>query len=183
MGYEAALNKAWDELGQRGLSKGATVRFLADEYTLDAGSRRIISVSCNAPAKDFTAVLILHYAVASAAGLPQLQDLWVSFKELAGVEGYSAAFRKRSIEPVLRKYGANPKGLLSALDRLPGYKYSEGDSAIVLEAFKGVPVLVQLWKGDDEFGPEANMLFDKSISKIFCAEDIAVLGGFVAASV
>jgi len=50
----------------------------------------------------------------------------------------------------------------------------------VVDVFKGVPVLVELWAGDDEFGPEANMLFDKSIRDIFCIEDIVVLGGFVA---
>jgi len=50
---------------------------------------------------------------------------------------------------------------------------------VEVEAFLGVPILVKLWKGDEEFAPEANMLFDRSISRIFCTEDVAVLAGFV----
>lgn len=183
MGYEVALNKAWEALEAAGVSVKTNVRFLADEYTLEPSSRKVISLSCNALAKDFAAILILHYKAVSQTGLPKLSNEWSSFRELSGVEGYASAFRSRCIEPVLRKYGAEPKGLLSALMRLPGHKYGEGESAIVLYAFEGVPVLLELWKGDDEFGPEANMLFDKSISKIFCTEDIVVLGGFIAASV
>jgi len=182
MGYEAALNKAWEALEAGGASGKLSVKFLADEYTLETDSRKVISLSCNTLAKDFTAILILHYMAASRAGLPQPAHEWLSFRELSGVEGYAAAFRGRCIEPVLRKYGSDPKGLLSVLERLPGYKYGEGEAAVVLQAFEGVPVLVELWKGDDEFPPDANMLFDKSISKIFCTEDIVVLGGFIAAN-
>jgi hypothetical protein len=71
---------------------------------------------------------------------------------------------------------------LEVLTRLPAKRIDQGDIGIVLEAFKGVPVLVSLWRSDAEFGPEANMLFDKSIARIFCAEDIAVLAGFIGAS-
>ena len=49
-----------------------------------------------------------------------------------------------------------------------------------MEVFEKVPVQIILWRGDDEFGPEANLLFDRSIARIFQTEDIAVLGGFIA---
>jgi len=55
----------------------------------------------------------------------------------------------------------------------------QADAAITIQAFEGVPVLIEVWAGDDEFGPEANLLFDRSIRKIFCTEDIAVLAGFI----
>jgi len=182
MGYEVALEKAWDELGKAGILKDNMVKFLGGEYTLDPASRKVMSLSCNAPAKDFSAILILHYLAASFKGLPPLERRWVSFKELAGVEGYSAAFRKRVIEPILHKYGNNPEGLLSALERLPAGKAPEGDVGIILEVFKGVPTMILLWRPDEEFGPEANMLFDESIKQIFCAEDIVVLAGMIAAA-
>ena len=97
MGYEAALDKAWNELKKTGLSQDAPVRFLGDEYILDSESRRVISVSANVAAKDFSAILILHYLIASSQGLARLERRWVSFKELAVIEGYLSAFRKRAI--------------------------------------------------------------------------------------
>lgn len=181
MGYDVAINKAWEDLGRYNIGKDP-LRFLGDEYSLDTENRRLISLSCNVPAKDFTAILILHYLARSCQGLPQLSGEWVSFKEMAQVEGYADAFRKRSLEPIIRKYGKNPEGILSVLGRLPGKRVSQGDIGIAVEAFEKVPVLVTLWKADDEFGPEANMLFDRSINQIFCIEDVVVLAGIVAAS-
>ena len=180
MGYDVAINKAWEELV--GLNAGGvlSVRFLADEYSVDFPQRKVISLSCNALAKDFTAILILHYLVRKLKGLPALTGEWVSFKELSGVEGYYPAFRKRAIEPIIRKYGRHPEGILAVLERLPAKRIDQGDIGIVLEVFSEVPALVTLWRSDEEFGPEANLLFDKSITQIFCTEDIVVLAGFIA---
>ena len=183
MGYEIALNKAWEGLGGQKGKNRLTVKFLGDEYDIDIEARKVLSMACNVPARDFTAILILHYLASKAKGLPEVTGEWFDFREISGVEGYSSAFRKRSIEPVVRKYGKEPKGLLSALERLPGKKTDKGDAGIILDAFEGVPVLVTLWAGDDEFSPEANLLFDKSIRGIFSTEDIVVLAGLCAASV
>lgn len=182
MAYDVAINKAWEELGKIKPQGNLTVKFLADEYSVDLAAKKVMSLACNVAAKDFSTILLLHYLIQKLKGLPHLTGEWLSFRELSGVEGYEAAFRKRSIEPILRKYGKNPEGLLAALDRLPGKRVDQADIGIVLEAFQGVPAMIVLWRPDEEFGPEANILFDKSITKILCTEDIVVLAGLVAAS-
>ena len=180
MSYDLAINKAWEELSKLNPDKILCVKFLADEYEIDLQNKKVTSLACNVKAKDFTAILILHYLAQKLKGLSPLTGEWLNFRELSGVEGYLPAFRKRSIEPIISKYGQHPEGILSALDRLPAKRINQGDIGIVLEAFPGVPVLLTLWRPDEEFGPDANMLFDKSISRIFCTEDIVVLAGIVA---
>lgn len=182
MSYEIALQKAWDELVAQQPDKSFSVRFLADTYTIEPQLRKVFSLSCNTPAKDFQAILILHYLVKKLKGLPTISGEWLTFREFSGIEGYFDAFKKRSVEPVLRKYGKNPQGMYSVLERLPGKKINEADAAIMLEAFENVPVLIKLWKADEEFAADANIYFDRSISAVFCTEDIVVLAGFVAAS-
>ncbi|MFA5145386.1 MAG: DUF3786 domain-containing protein [Candidatus Omnitrophota bacterium] len=182
MSYDIAINKAWDELAKLNPGNTFLVKFLADEYTIDLGVKKVLSLSCNTVAGDFTAILILHYARQKLKGLPDLTGEWLTFRELSGIEGYYPAFRKRAIEPVIRKYGNNPLGILQVLERLPAKRAMEPDVSIILEAFEGVPALIKLWGSDDEFGPDANMLFDRSIKAIFCTEDIIVLAGIVAAS-
>jgi hypothetical protein len=181
--YDLAINKAWEELGGLNPGEVLSVKFLADEYSVDFPQRKIISLSCNALAKDFTAILILHYLVRKLQGLPSLSGEWLTFKELSGVEGYYPAFKKRAIEPIIRKYGSHPEGILEVLERLPAKRVDQGDIGIVLEVFPGIPALVVLWRSDEEFGPEANLLFDKSITEVFCTEDIVVLAGFIAANI
>jgi hypothetical protein len=182
MGYEAALAKSWSELIEQGAQEAITVKFLADEYSVDPQKKKVFSLSCNIPAKDFTAILILHYMARKLKGLPKLTGQWLTFREFSGIEGYAAAFHKRAIEPLIRKYGSNPAGILEVLKRLPAEESSGGDVAIVVMAFAQVPVLVKLWKGDEEFGPDANIYFDRSITEIFCTEDIVVLAGMVGAA-
>jgi hypothetical protein len=64
--------------------------------------------------------------------------------------------------------------------RLPARRIQQADAAVILEVFENIEVLIEIWAGDEEFSPEANMLFDRTLPLIFCTEDIAVLGGFIA---
>ena len=182
MTYEIAINKAWDEIIKLNPQGDFAVKFLADEYSIDLEARKVFSLSCNVPVKDFSAILILHYFAQKLIGLPALSGEWLTFREFSGIEGYFDAFRKRSLEPIIRKYGKNPEGLSAALSRLPARRAEGGDFGIIIDAFEGVPVLIKLWKSDEEFGPDANMYFDRSITHIFCIEDIVVLAGIVASS-
>ena len=165
MSYEIAKAKAWEDLRNLNPAKNLAIKFLADEYTLDLENRRVISLSCNAAAKDFYAILILHYLVKRLRGLPQITGEWLTFRELSGVEGYFDAFKKRAIDPIIRKCGKKTE-----------------DTVITVDAFEGVPALIKVWKPDEEFGPDANIYFDRSIKDIFCIEDIVVLAGIIASS-
>ncbi len=180
MSYDIAINKAWADLAQLKPLQKLTVKFLADEYSLDLESQKAFSLSCNIPAKDFSTILILHYLIKSLKGLPGETGEWLTFREISGVEGYFPAFRKRSIEPIVKKYGKSPDGIFSVLERLPSRKADSQEPGVIIEAFKGVPVLIKVFAADDEFGPDANIYFDRSIKEIFCTEDIVVLAGFVA---
>ncbi len=183
MGYEIAVKNAWDRLADATAERKFAVKLLADEYSVDLDSRKVLSLSCNTPAKDYTAILILHYLVAKSKGLPRIKGEWLTFRELAGVEGYEQAFRQRVIERIIKKYGKNPEGLFSVLGRLPGEKIKQADIAISLSIFAGVPALIEMWKADDEFGAEANLLFDSSIKEIYCTEDIVVLAEFIVSQI
>jgi hypothetical protein len=180
MSYEAALEKSWLNLEAGNPGKTIEVKFFSDEYSVDIGNRKVLSLSCNVAAKEFVSILVLHYLERKLKGLEPLTGEWISFKELESGEIYYPAFRKRAIEPILRKYGTNPQGLFTVLDKGIAQRIDQADAAVKVKAFEGVPVIVEIWKGDDEFGPEANMLFDRSIAGIFCTEDVVVLGGFVA---
>ncbi len=180
MGYETALNLAWDALQDVARDKRYSVKFLTDEYTVDLSAKIILSLSCNVPAKDFLSIIILHYLVSKINGIPKLKGEWVSFKQLAGGQGYFDAFKKRVLDVILKKYGKRPEQILNLIDTLKAKKTQIADFSIVFDSFEGVPVLLEIWAGDDEFGPETNMLFDKNISDIFCTEDIVIIAEFIA---
>lgn len=183
MGYEAALEKAWKEIEGIAPDRIGAVKFLADEYEIDLKNRRVLSLACNVPAKDHVAILVLHYAIRRAKGLPALSGEWISFKQLEGGQGYYPAFKKRVLDPIVRKYGSNPQALWDITSRFRAKKADMADAAVVVDVFEGIPLLITMWRQDEEFGPEVNVLFDKSIVDIFCTEDAIVMAGFVAYSI
>lgn len=180
MSYDAAKNKAWDELAKLNPAGTQEVKLLGGGFEVNLKDKSVISLMTASPAKDFAAILILHYLFQKLKGLPQLSNEWLTFRELSGVEGYYEAFRKRSIEPLIKKYGDNPQGIFADLKRLPAKRFEGGDAGIIVEAFENVPALVKVWGTDAEFKADANIYFDRSILKIFCTEDIVVLAGLIA---
>ena len=183
MGYQAALNKAWGELKKISPQEKFSLRLLSDEYEIDTRSGKVLSLSCNTQVKDFLVILILHYLVKKINGLPEPCQDWISFRQLPGGLGYYPAFRKRTLEPIIRKYGNNPQSLFTCLDRFPGKKIQYGDSGIVIDVLESVSFLITVFAAYEEFSAEANMFFDNSISQVFCSEDIAVLAAYVAGQI
>jgi hypothetical protein len=121
----------------------------------------------------------LHYLARSFDGLPPLSGQWISFKELPGGESYYPAYRKRAIDPIIRKYGRDPAALLSKARSSAAVPAGQADAAVIVGSFDSIPLMIKVWGGDDEFAADANILFDKNITAVFCTEDIAVLAGFI----
>ena len=183
MKLESAITMSWDNLLGSGISNNTKVIFLGDEYIVNIKLRKVLSLPHNTPIEDYLTVLILHYLSQKVAGLPGVSGEYLSFNGLSVINGFAEVFKKRSTDVIMKRYGDNVFDILSVLHNLPAKKINRADVAIVVEAFEGVPILIELWEADEEFGPEANILFDKTITKIFCVEDIVVLAEVVARAV
>ena len=181
MKLEPAITMSWDNLLGSGISNNTKVKFLGDEYIVNINIRKVLALPHNTPIEDHLTVLILHYL--SIAGLPVVSGEYLSFNGLSVINSFADVFKKRSTDVIMKRYGDNIFDILLTLHHLPAKKINRADVAIVVEAFEGVPILIELWAPDEEFGPEANILFDKSITKIFCVEDIVVLAEVVARAV
>lgn len=169
MSYQEALKKAWDDLTAVSHNgETCAVKLLSDAYTVDLKNKTVLSDSCNIPAKEYISIIILHYLAKKLklGSLPQPCGEWIDFRQLEGGEGYYPAFRKRTIDKILKKYGSSGK-----------------DMSMVVQVLESVPMLITTSKADEEFGPAANILFDRTISAMFCTEDIVVLTEIVAHSI
>jgi len=177
MSYARALDKAWADLKGLAGEKIFPVKFLADTYSVDAAKKEVLSDSCNVPAKEYVSLITLHYIIRKIQlkELPKPCGEWVDFNALEGGEGYYPAFKKRTVDRILKKYGSAPEGLLKASERFSSQKSDKGDAGVIIYPFEYVPIMITLYRPDEEFGPDANILYDRTISDIFCTEDIVVL--------
>lgn len=118
-------------------------------------------------------VLILHYLYL-AKGIP-LSNKTISYRDLPDGNIYLPSFTKRAIKPLIDKFGDSYEKLIELSKRLGGHQAKYGDVSVAIKAFPNVPVIFVLWRGDEEFPTDANILFDSSVSAYLYPEDINVL--------
>ena len=153
--------------------KAITIEYLSQSYliTLPEVEISLASREKEVPLRD--KILILHY-LTQTKGTP-LTNKAISFKELPEGAGYFPTFYQRTIRPLVNYFGNEPHQLLNMAKKLGGREADYGDAAVTINAFPQIPITLVLWKGDEEFAPEGNVLFDSTISDYLPVEDIIVL--------
>ena len=90
------------------------------------------------------------------------------------------AFIKRAKTPLIQTFGFKGAKMVEiASVAYDASKLDLGDYSVKVQSLPFVPVALLIWEGDDEFPPDGNLLFDKTIQNILSAEDIATLAGMV----
>ncbi|SFM59184.1 DUF3786 domain-containing protein [Thermodesulforhabdus norvegica] len=123
-------------------------------------------------------ILIAHYAL-NASGEPETGE-WITFRDIPSGHFYFDAFQRRARDPFLRTFGSDPDLFAKTAPLLGGVEVKGvGDLAYEFTVFPRIKVRIVLWRGDEEFEPEATILFDRNIDTYLPTEDIAYLSGAV----
>jgi hypothetical protein len=153
--------------------KAAVVNHLGQDYRIDLCNGEVSFADSTEAVPIRDKILVLHYFL-RAGGTP-LSGKMITYKELQEGINYYPTFFKRAIEPVVNSFGLQPEKLLVIAEALGGRKADYGDVAVTIDAFPHVPLTIVLWRGDDEFGADGNILFDSSIPDYLPTEDITIL--------
>ncbi|HEY82629.1 MAG TPA: DUF3786 domain-containing protein [Dehalococcoidia bacterium] len=187
-GYELAFRLAREELAQiddieeqcrrsgaqyQEAQKAAVIAYLNQPYllTIPDGTISFMDKGEEVPLPD--KILLLHYFT-QAKGTP-LSGKLISFKELPEGAGYFPTFYKRAVKPLVSSFGSEPHHLVEMAKLLGGREAEFGDAAATLNALPRVPLTLVLWRGDEEFPPEGNIMFDRTICDYLPTEDIIYL--------
>ncbi len=122
-------------------------------------------------------VLILHYM--NAMQKTPVSGKWIAYREIPGASFYYSSFVKRAIDPLKKVFGNNTGALPPAAEKTGGKIIDNGDVGYEFRVLPKVPLQLILWEGDDEFAPEANILFDETAGSYLSPEDAAWLAGMV----
>jgi len=190
-GYQIAYRQAVGELGSRDLREVARrsgavldgrrllLSFLGNPLEVEAPREPVGEVEFR-PAEIALAekILVLHYL--TTTGDHPVRGELVSFKKLPGASFYEPTYHKRGPERIARKFGRDPQAFCRACRSL-GWEPAElGDASFGFQVFPRLRGVVVLHCGDEEFPPEANLLFEDRIANLLPLEDVAVLAGLVA---
>lgn len=169
------IKKAGNEtefLSLRFLNRNINISWPDMEFSYDTGDGEI-SIQQQG--------VLLHYlsGAYSSKGIESSGE-WVSYQDIPDGRFYMDAFIKRAKDPLLKTFGFMAKKMVDIASRVYNAEMLDlGDCSVKVQALPMVPVVLIIWEGDDEFPPDGNLLFDKTISDILSAEDIATLAGMV----
>lgn len=185
-GYDLAYELAAGQLAkivnieQQCLKSGAqyidsskvVLEYLNELYSISLPDAEVSLLSGGeTPVRD--KLLILHYFI-QAKGTP-LSNHVITYKELKDGVNYFPVFHKRAIRPLVNFFGKEPQKLIDVTASLGGRKAEYGDASVTLNAFPRVPVTLVLWRGDEEFAPDGNVMFDSTVSDYLTNDDIHAL--------
>ncbi|EGO64477.1 DUF3786 domain-containing protein [Acetonema longum] len=193
--YRIAYDKGWQDVkkklpeeivSRRSVSYCSsknqfTVPFFNSEYILDCRNETITGKTAGQIPDITASIIILNYLSFSDIS-PTPDKKWVSLKEIPkGGALFYPAFRKNTIEVLLKTFGKQPKELLTCAAALGGQSASLGSASVVFHAFPEIPLCIVMWEGDEEVRANATVLYDPSIADILHVESIIGLGMYLAA--
>jgi len=186
-GVEAAQEQAWHALAgldpktvcERAAvayaaeSGGYTCPSLGQDVAVDVARHRL---TCESPTGAlllgrlgyFSRISILHYLV-HAQSLPVSGRL-VAPGDLASGQLYFRGSHILPTDRVAKAYGDSPERFLARGRALGGQAITYGDASVRLFPLPRVPVVVVLWRGDDEFPARASLLFDATCEAHLAAD-------------
>ena len=109
----------------------------------------------------FVSLMILAYLLEVKD--VKLSHTWVSEKDLKGGAMFFRGPHSLDMRALEERYGKDPEAFLQAGRELGGSEVLFGDKGFSIDVFPKVPVAYVLWKGDEEFHPRVNVLFDSTI--------------------
>jgi len=160
--------------GARFEDRRLIVPHLDRAVVLDVETQRFSIEATGEEAPIWLAILTLHYTN-NADGRQPTGNLQ-HFREFKDGQFYEPAFNRRTKEILIQVFGNDPAPMITAGEKLNGKIVDAGDASVELTYFPCLPITCIVWKGDEEFPPEAAVLFDETADLYFSAEDMAVAG-------
>jgi hypothetical protein len=120
---------------------------------------------------------LLSLIYLSKARAKPLAQQWIPYRELKDGLFYVKSFQETVEERLLSRFSGDLEGLRQSALALGGRVVEQGDLGVVIPTFPRLPLLVILWRGDEEFPSSARILFDRSADTYLNAFELRMLSG------
>ena len=154
------------------------LEYVGDRYSITVGKDvKIVDEGKGEEPSLPVQILLCHYLLSGSQEAPTGE--LVAFRQVPDGRFYFDAFQRRARDPLLATFGKNLDLFRQCVSMAGGELINTGDAGASFRVLPKVTIRYVLWEGDDEFPPDANILFDSNIHTFFPAEDIALLASLV----
>lgn len=104
---------------------------------------------------------------------------FLTYREMPWGEVYIKPFTGRCLTRAAFTFGTRLDAFRRAMENTRAIPIKNGDAGYQIEVMPGYDIRLIVWEGDDEFPPNAQILFSDNFPQAFSAEDRTVVGDIV----
>lgn len=108
---------------------------------------------------------------------------WKTFREMPWGELYIKPYTGRVLTRAAFTFGTRVAAFRAACEKMGATAVSHGDAGYLFSMIGGYQVQILVWEGDDEFPPNAQILYSDNFSEGFAAEDRVVAGDILISTI
>ncbi len=154
--------------------KAYTLHVWGDEYAIYPHEFKIDRISNHGHRPHEYFYLFIIYYLLKAKNI-EISDEWISDKDIPGGPTFFRGPHEIPTRLICGQYGNDVKEFRKRCEELHGVPLDMADAAYSFIITPRIPVAVLYWKGDDEFPPEAKILYDRTITEHLSTDIIFAL--------
>ncbi len=128
-----------------------------------------------------TQTFLLRYLLESK----DVADLgtWKTFREMPWGEMYIKPYTGRVLTRAAFTFGTRVAAFKAAAEKMGAKALKHGDAGYEFDLIGGYKMQILVWEGDDEFPPNAQVLYSDNFAEGFAAEDRVVSGDILISTI
>ena len=156
--------------------KAFSVKLLGTVYTI-TWPEYSISPSAVLPVQTFLLRYLLEAKAVAWAGE------WKTFREMPWGELYIKPYTGRVLTRAAFTFGTRIAAFKAACEKMGALPLPHGDAGFQFDFIGGFMVQIMAWEGDDEFPPNAQVIYSDNFEDGFAAEDRVVVGDILISTI
>ena len=108
---------------------------------------------------------------------------WKTFREMPWGEMYIKPYTGRVLTRAAFTFGSRVAAMRAAAEKMGATTVKHGDAGFEFELVPGYKMQILVWEGDDEFPPNAQILYSDNFADGFVAEDRVVAGDILISTI
>ena len=128
-----------------------------------------------------TQTFLLRYLLEGKAAAWQGQ--WKTFREMPWGEMYIKPYTGRVLTRAAFTFGFRLAAFRAACEKMGAVAVTHGDAGFEFDLVGNYKIRILVWEGDDEFPPNAQVLYSDNFAEGFAAEDRVVAGDILISTI
>ena len=108
---------------------------------------------------------------------------WKTFREMPWGEMYIKPYTGRVLTRAAFTFGTRVAAFKAAAEKMGAEAVKHGDAGYLFDLIGGYKMQILVWEGDDEFPPNAQVLYSDNFADGFAAEDRVVAGDILISTI